>query len=356
MARVLLLAPLLMALATGSKGLFMSAASANASDSALQAYLRSAALACHSSPWNLSSSPQHINSVAIQAVGDHDGIIYASALDHMIPALSCVSRIYVGTTIPRSNDFYCADVLNGTFVAAAVNASARAARAFIARYGDVLPPSFAWYIAPEQFLNHLAEGCAPKPQSGQQRPPPHISAAALATAWGAFLHAWTESLATVRPGTRFLWSPAAPESVRMGSGNGGSAVYASALRDSLRTIAVAAPRITDIAIQDSVGKASNASVPGHISYPVGCADAAWHANISKSAFAAAPARNVSTTVNMELFLRKGHRLPPSAIVALPGEPYELRRREVCYEEQGLAVGPSWEARYWLQGLTEEWRQ
>ena len=165
-----LLAPLLMALATGSKGLFMSAASANASDSALQAYLRSAALACHSSPWNLSSSPQHIHSVAIQAVGDHDGMIYASALDHMIPALSCVSRIYVGTTIPRGNDFYCADA-ERHFRGCCCQRLRQAARAFIARYGDVLPPSFAWYIAPEQFLNHLAEGCGRSRRAGSSGRP-----------------------------------------------------------------------------------------------------------------------------------------------------------------------------------------
>ena len=59
---------------------------------------------------------------------------------------------------------------------------------------------------------------------------------------------------------------------------------------------------------------------GVIDYPVGCLDAAWHANISKAAFSAHPALNVSTSVNMELFLRKGHRSPPSAIVDLPGEP------------------------------------
>ena len=73
----------------------------------------------------------------------------------------------------------------------------------------------------------------------------------------------------------------------------------------------AAPLLTDLAIQDSVGKASNASTPGHVTYAVGCLDAAWHANISKAALSP-PAFNVSTTVNMELFLRKGHRSPPSA--------------------------------------------
>lgn len=52
------------------------------------------------------------------------------------------------------------------------------------------------------------------------------------------------------------------------------------------------------------GKASNASAMGEIDYLVGCLDAAWHANISKAALSAHPALNVTTVVNMELFLRK----------------------------------------------------
>ena len=339
---------LVLSLSASSKGLFMSAAAANASDIALQEYLRAAALACGSAPYNLSTSPQHIGSVAVQAAADTDGALYAAALDRMMPALARFPQLYVGTSIPRGADFYCADVLNTSFVSAAVAASATAARAFVDRYAPLLPASFAWYISPEQFLNHLAEGCTPKQQ--QQ----HISASELSAAWGSFLRAWTQALAAARPGTRILWSPAAPESVRRGTN--GSAAYAATLGASLRSIATAAPLLTDIAVQDSVGKASNATIAGHIVYPVGCADAAWHANISRSALAAPPARNVTTTVNMELFLRKGHRLPPSAIIDLPAEPYEARRREVCYAEQGLDLGPCWEARYWLQDKTQEWRQ
>ena len=350
---------LVLSLSAASKGLFMSAAAANASDVALQEYLRAAALACGSAPYNLSTSPQHISSVAVQAVADTDGALYTAALDRMMPALARFPQLYVGTSIPRGADFYCADVLNASFVSEAVEASAAAARAFVGRYAPLLPASFAWYVSPEQFLNHLAEGCTPKqlqqqPPRQQQQPRRAISASELSAAWGSFLRAWTQALAAARPGTRILWSPAAPESVRRGTN--GSAAYAAALGASLRSIATAAPLLTDIAVQDSVGKASNATIAGHIVYPVGCADAAWHANISRSALAAPPARNVTTTVNMELFLRKGHRLPPSAIVDLPAEPYEARRREVCYAEQGLDLGPCWEARYWLQDKTQEWQQ
>eukprot|EP00937_MAST-01D_sp_MAST-1D-sp2_P004132 g4132.t1 len=330
------------------KGLFMSATAANASQIALQEYLRAVELASRA-PYNLSTSPQHINSIAIQAVANKDGALYTTALDRIIPTLVRFPRLYIGTVIPRGTDFYCADVLNAKFVSRAVNVSGAAARAFVDRYAPLLPGSFAWYISPEQFLNHLAEGC-----TAQQPPRRIISASELAAAWGMFLRSWTQALAAARPGTRILWSPAAPESVRRGTN--GSAAYAAALSASLRSIATAAPLLTDIAVQDSVGKASNASVPGHIAYPVGCPDAAWHANISRSALAAAPACNVTTTVNMELFLRKGRRLPPSAIVDLPAEPYEARRREVCYAGQDMELGPCWEARFWLRDKTQEWLQ
>ena len=225
---------------TASKGLFMSAASANASDVTLQAYLQSAKLACHTTPWNLSTSPDHITSVAIQAVGDVHGELYAAALDRLIPALGCVPRLYIGTSIPRGNDVYCGDVVqNASFVQRAVEASAAAARAFVQRYPNA---TFDWYISPEQFLDHLGEGCSPKQpdQDGQHHMHhhvhgQHISAAELAAAWGRFLGAWTGALANIRPGTRVLWSPASPETQRRGSN--ASSVYADTLGNSLQAIA-----------------------------------------------------------------------------------------------------------------------
>ena len=118
----------------------MSAAAGNASDSALEAYLQSVKLACHATPWNLGSSPEHITSVAIQAVGDVHGKLYTSALDRLIPALGCVPRLYIGTSIPRSNDLYCGDVVNNaSFTQGAIEASAAAARAFVERYPAAQP-------------------------------------------------------------------------------------------------------------------------------------------------------------------------------------------------------------------------
>ena len=123
-------------LSSAATGLFMSAAVANASDAAMGQYLRTAAMAC-TAPWNISTSPQHVASVAIQSVGDGGdvgagvgvgaGALYAAALDRMLPALHCVPTLYVGTTIPRGLDFYCGDVLNATCVRRAPHRAARTA-------------------------------------------------------------------------------------------------------------------------------------------------------------------------------------------------------------------------------------
>ena len=330
--------------ASASKGLFMSAASANESTVALEAYLQSARRSC-SSPWNVSTSPFHISSIAIQSVAGEDGALYDAALQRMLPALSCVPQLFVGTTIPRAADVYCGQVVyNQTFQREAIAESAAAARAFVARFPDA--PPFSWYISPEQFLNYFADGC---PSSIWNR---HVDHTALAAAWGSFLGSWTDALAAVKPGTPILWSPAAPEHSILRTRNAAaSATYAAALTASLRTIAAAAPRLDEIVVQDSIGKASNASDPERIRYAVDCRDAGWHANITRSALAPL---NISVGVNMEMFLRKGHRAPASAIVTMPADPRELRDREVCYEGQGLSLGPSWEARYWLEDMTRAW--
>jgi hypothetical protein len=230
LSKMLLLLSAIRDTALSSGGLFMSAASANVSDIALQQYLRSGHFAC-SAPWNISSSPSFISSVAIQSVGDgrNGGALYTTALDAMLPALQCIPQLYIGTTIPHGADFYCSDVLNLTYTAEAIATSAAAARAFVDRYEALLvePLEFAWYISPEQFLNHFAEGCSPKLRENEAAAvdivrsnhitSDHISAAQLASAWGDFLRAWTQALAAVRPGTRILWSPAAPESPVRGS-------------------------------------------------------------------------------------------------------------------------------------------
>jgi len=109
-----------------------------------------------------------------------------------------------------------------------------------------------------------------------------LNASVVAAGWASFLRRWVEALESVRPGLPYLWSPSSPESPRRGLNT--SAAYAKTLAASLRTIGAAAPRLSNITIQDSVGKASNVSLSNRtISYGVGCADAAWSANITRAA-------------------------------------------------------------------------
>ena len=129
-----------------------------------------------------------------------------------------------------------------------------------------------------------------------------------------------------RAGLPFIWSPSAPESPRRGLNT--SADYARTLAESLRTVSAAA-LLSNITIQDSVGKASNVSLAQRtIRYGVGCDDAVWHANITRSALG----DSVDVSINMESFLRAGQR--PLHIVDLPADPRETELREACYARQG----------------------
>ena len=131
-----------------------------------------------------------------------------------------------------------------------------------------------------------------------------------------------------------------------------SAAYTAALHASLTTLGAAVPLLTNLTIQDAVGKASNVTLANRsVRYAVGCDDTAFHANISRDALP-----SVHVSVNMEIFLRAGQRSPPSEIIDLPADPVEAEERAVCYATQGLPVGPSWELSFWYSQLTEEWPQ
>jgi hypothetical protein len=131
----------------------MSAAAANESQDTLRDYLQSAARAC-SPPWNISSSPHYINSIAIQSIANTDGILYTTALNALLPAISCIHTLYIGTVIPRGSDTYCGQVVfNESYSNVAINASVAAAKAFVRQYPK--SPAFAWYISPTALFSDL---------------------------------------------------------------------------------------------------------------------------------------------------------------------------------------------------------
>ena len=324
-----------------AKGLFVSGSTANNTRYAWR-YAAAFALAA-TPPFNLTSSPFRVTSLVLQSVADVSAPddLYHTAISNAIGgARRGTLPLFVGSVIPRGSDVYCSQIaLNATWVADAVAASAAAARAFIDEYGSAAIAG--WYVTQEAFLNHLGEGCHATAYAR------HLDAAAVASGYARFLGQWTRSLDALAPGLPFIWSPSAPESPRRGLNT--SADYARTLAESLRTVSAAAPLLTNITIQDSVGKASNVSLAQRtIRYGVGCDDAVWHANITRSALSA----RVDVSINMESFLRAGQR--PLHIVDLPADPRETELREACYARQGMRLGPSWEAGYWYRQLTEEW--
>jgi hypothetical protein len=324
------------------KGLFISAPAANGTRAAP---LYAAAMAkIAEPPWNLTTSPWHINSLVLQQVssGDDPTALYSEAIRTVIAgAAHAHVPLFVGTAIFDAPDSYCGQVLNETYIQHSVNVSVRAAKAFIARFGTSVLSG--WYITRENFLNYLAEGCH-STTLGR-----HVNASTVAAGWASLLHRWTEALNQVVAGLPFLWSPSAPESPRSGADL--ESEYATTLIRSLRAIKAAAPLLTNLTVQDSVGKASNVSLVNRtVRYGVGCEDAAFHVNLTRLALP-----DVHVSVNMEIFLRAGQRVPSSDIVDLPGDPREVEMREACYANHGVPIGPSWEANYWYRQLSEEWR-
>lgn len=322
-----------------AKGLFISGGTANGTHASR--YVAALALAA-TAPFNLSSSPFKVTSLVLQSVSAaaEPTALYDTAISHAQSGAQAASiPLFIGTVIPQgSADRYCSQVvLNATYVEEAVRASTSAAKAFVQRYGSVHD---GWYLTHEMFLNHIGGGCH---ASAYGR---HLSAAEVAAGYARLLKSWTEALDEVTPGLKMLWSPAAPETPRRGQS--GSAKYAAALAASLRTIAAAAPLISNLTIQDSVGKASNVS-NGAVRYAVGCDDTLFHANVTREALP-----HVHVAINMEIFLRAGERVPPSAIIDLPADPREAERRAVCYDSNGFTIGPSWEMGFWYRQLTEEW--
>lgn len=324
------------------KGLFVSAAAANGTRAAP---LYAAAMAkIAEPPWNLTTSPLHINTLVLQQVssGDDPESLYGDAIRTVIEgAARARVPLFVGTAIVSAPDEYCGQILNETFIEHSVNVSVAAAKAFIARFGTSMLSG--WYITRENFLNYLAEGCHSTILGH------HVNASVVAAGWASLLHRWTEALSQLVPGLPFLWSPSAPESPRSGAGL--ESEYATTLIQSLRAIKAAAPLLTNLTVQDSVGKASNVSLVNRtVRYGVGCDDAAFHVNITRVALP-----TVDVSVNMEIFLRAGWRVPSSEIIDLPADPREVEMREACYAEHGVPIGPSWEANFWYRQLSEEWR-
>lgn len=327
--------------ATG-KGLFLSASTAASYTSALQKYERAVDLSA-SAPYNLSTNPAFIRSVAVQRLAAADGNLYMQVLRTLLPALRrSGKRLYMGTaTRSGGSASYCEDLLDANWRHANVAVSLEAAKSFLSIF-----PSFdfdAWYITPEQFLNHLGDGCIAANRS-------RISGDLLATAQGAYLKEWTESLHALKP-LGFLWSPSVPDFSVVGGGTFDLARYRSNLKDNLKTVLAAAPLVTELALQDSMGKASSVA-NGTVTRKINTSNAIVHCEIVTAATSElGRSETLALSINAELMLR---RKVGGKTFDLPADPREVDAREVAYRASGWGVGPSWEMSFWYQQQTEEW--
>ena len=121
------------------------------------------------------------------------------------------------------------------------------------------------------------------------------------------------------------------------------------------------PRLTHVSNQDAFGKYSLYNVTsGTFDYTMTCADTVYYQTLLKDAARIArpaPAHGHASThrplhvdVNMELFSRR-NTVPMSTIA---GDPREHARRQCCYAEHNLTLGPSWDVGHWYRSGFKEW--
>lgn len=125
------------------KGLFLSAATAAAHATSLRSYERAVERSA-TAPYNLSTNPAYIRSIAVQRLAPIDGNLYMPVLEALLPVLArSGKRIYMGTANPGGGSAsYCEELLNESWRHANVALSVRVAKAFLTRF-----PSFdfdAW--------------------------------------------------------------------------------------------------------------------------------------------------------------------------------------------------------------------
>lgn len=318
------------------KGLFVQLESLEYPDEEVQRWFQAI---CDSHTVN--SSTVFINDLVIQSIG-HGGTPNSKQLALVEPYFHCFRTVFFGTAglAPQLGDSYCEGVANNaSHRAAIVNDAVLGARWVNQNIPKSNRYGFGWYISHEAWIDYWGTGC----NDGQGG----ASAAAVAAGYAEMLRNITQEMNVLRPG-HVMWSP----SVREQHGYAGQW---SAFEDQWRQFFRAVPLLTDLVIQDAIGKASNlqpnpnlGSV-GHsnysVSYGVTCEDVSPYVHHLQ---AAADGQNPEVAVNMELFIRTGSKRGN-----VPGDPFEIERREQCYIMHDVAIGPCFEVRFWYRSLYEQ---
>ena len=290
------------------------------------------------------SSTMYINDLVIQSIG-HNGVPSSKQLALVEPYFHCFRSVFFGTAglAPQTGDNYCEGVANNASHRAAIVNDAIVGAEWVVKH---IPKSsqykFGWYISHEAWIDYWGTGC----NDGNGGAP----AAAVVTGYAHMLRNITATMNALRPGA-IMWSPSVREQ------HGYTGAWAS-FEFGWTSFFQRVPFLSHLVIQDAIGKASTlypdplrqaSSWSNYsVNYGVTCEDVSPYVHHLQAAADAAGKYDLDVAVNMELFIRTG---PKRGNV--PGDPYEIERREQCYRQQGVAVGPCFEIRFWYRSLYEE---
>ena len=321
------------------KGLFVQLESLEYPDTEVQHWFQTI---CDSHTVN--SSTMYINDLVIQAIG-RNGVPSSKQLALVQPYFHCFRTVFFGTAglAPQPGDNYCEGIANNASRRAAIVSDAVQGAMWVTQHiAESQDYEFGWYISHEAWIDYFGQGC----DDGQGG----ASASALATGYAEMLGSITREMSALRSG-EIMWSP----SVREHHGYTGQW---GAFEDGWSRFFQRVPLLSRLIIQDAIGKASTlspnplrqpASYANYsVKYGVTCEDVAPYVHHLQAAATAAAANDVQVGVNMELFIRTGAKRGN-----VPGDPYEIERREECYRQRGVPVGPCFEVRFWWRSLYEQ---
>lgn len=289
-----------------------------------------------------------IVNLVIQDAGYSDGTLRVQQLEIVEDYFHCFNAVFFGVSHktheewkdwPRapdgdtSNDNagtqYDAGIKSASFRAANIGLAKATADLIAARY-PALP--FHWYISHEANLNYLTD---PGIRSG----------------FKDYLSQVSGYLYGKKPRS-ILWSPAfwTPYA----SLNTGQR---EELRSSLTDLFKTSPRVNRLEFQDFIGQASTVTCLNDGSWPrtnclpwqpveyaIDCTNTRGYYGLLQDV-QSRTGTIVNLMVNMEMFITQ-RDADGKVIGFIPGDPVELQAREECYEQNGIPIGASWEARYW----------
>jgi hypothetical protein len=258
--------------------------------------------------------------LVLQDIASAKGALQTKYLDLIAPMLpggrhACFGQVFVGTVDQPwqgTGSKYVQGIKDPAFRAKYLQLSLLAAREFRARYPDVRND---WYLTYEANLNELYYD-------------------GVATSYQSLLTREIDELSSVRAGRSVLWSPAFwyPYSVYRHNSAG-----MAGLKNHLTRLFTATQRASgdrmQIALQDFVG-GSSCEPPANRITPRDAVG--WIGFLQEMN----PLKNVA--LNVDQFIRN---CETGEIVA--GSPTAIHARERFYRGEDVALGPTFELRYWL---------